>query len=402
VAADSSTTLVFAIGSSVVVVRATGPAALGETPMQLSFRDAATGVVRAQVTTPVHTGRRVGHDGLYDVWADSWAGRPALVVRHQIVEPSDGLSAEKRTDVVDVYGEDGAKRGSVSRPQSEPGFTVVNGWVVSEKPGGTYAQVTVADMDGRVRKTVSCSSLLCAVGVDIAETPFIQVGSSRVPLVMGDLVFEPQEISGRSSGINPLRLVATDLTSGKEAWSTATMPRPGEATDESSLTGAHAMPLAAFDDKLLMSWYTDRGSGFGERGEILALHDRASGKLLLTGPEMPHGTGRVIFDHAKQIAVVADAGSKPHSRAWDVRDGRTLWTQRDDEKPLDGQVIAAGYLYAYTSSDSLGGPPALIVVDVRTKMVKPEAALPDQLPIVTSTGHVAVVTKEGVFIFSPA
>ena len=224
VAADSRAMFVLAIGSSFVVARVTGPADRGETPMQLSFRDAATGAVRAQLTTPVHLGQRAGNGGLYDIWADSWAGRPALVVRHQIVEPSDRLSAERRTEVVDVYGEDGAKKGSVSRPQSELGFTVVNGWVVSEKAGGTYAQVTVADVDGHVRKTVSCASILCAVAVDIAETPVMQIGSSTIPLVMGDLVFEPQEISGPTSGINPVRVVATDLTTGKQAWSTATMP----------------------------------------------------------------------------------------------------------------------------------------------------------------------------------
>jgi hypothetical protein len=400
VAGDASTMLVSAVGSSLVITRPTGPETDRQTPMQLSFHDAATGAVRAQVETPVHTEPRPGHDGAHDIWVDSWSGRPALLVRHQQSEPSDGLTAEKRTDVVDAYGDDGAKLGSFSRPRSEDNFTVVNGWVVSTQRGSD-PRVTVAGADGQERKTVRCFGLACAVSANIAEAPVMQVGSSKVPLVSGNLVIEPQAISG-SSGVGPVRLTATDLSTGKQAWSTATMPRPEKATDESAVTGVHAMPLAAFGDKLLMSWYTDRGRGFGERGEILALHDVVTGKLLLTGPEMPRGTGPVVLDHNKQIAVVADSDREPHSVAWDLRDGHTLWTQAQDEKPLAGRVIAAGHLYGYRAFDLAGGGHAPIVVDVRTKAVSPETDLGGRLPVVAGTGQVAVATNEGVFVFAPA
>lgn len=398
---DGSTTLAFAVGSSLAVISPAGPEADRQTPTRLTFHDPATGAVRGQVITQVHTESRPGRNGSHDVWVDSWADQPALLVRHQQIKPSDGLTAEKRTDVVDAYGEDGRKLGSFTRPSSKNRFTVVNGWVVSEKRG-LEPQVTVAGTDGRVRKTVRCFGMACAVDVNIAETPVMQVGSSKVPLILGNLVIEPQKISGQSSGTNPVRLTATDLVTGATAWSTATMARPGQATDESSLTGAHAMPLASFGNTLLMSWYSGRGDGFGDRGEILALHDRATGKLRRTGPEMPRGTGGIVLDHSRQIAVVADAEREPHSLAWNLRDGRILWAQSEDEKPLAGRVVAAGYLYGYRSLDLAGGGHAPIVVNVRTKAVSPEAAVPYRLPVVASTGHVAVLTDGGLFVFAPA
>jgi hypothetical protein len=69
-------------------------------------------------------------------WPDSWAGAPALLIAYQRVTPSDGLSAEQRTQVVEAYDAHGHQVGSVRRPVTGGGFTVVNGWVVGQTGTG--------------------------------------------------------------------------------------------------------------------------------------------------------------------------------------------------------------------------------------------------------------------------
>lgn len=200
----------YGVGAGIVVIREVGGSTGGGDvdpagrASVIDFHDAGSGRLLASVRRPVAL-----------AWPDSRAGTPALLIAYQQVTPSDGLSAEQRTQVVEAYDQHGHPLGSVRRPAGGGAFTVVNGWVVGQT--GTGAAV-VADAAGQHSRTVSCAdTLTCAVTVKLGEPPVLREGGETVPLVLGDLAFTAEPIAA-SPHLNPNRLVATDLTNGRRVW----------------------------------------------------------------------------------------------------------------------------------------------------------------------------------------
>lgn len=360
----------------------------------IEFRDAATGQVRSTVSSPIA-----------ESWVGTWRGAPAFYVAFQTVQVSDGLSAERRNQVVTAFGTDGSTLGSVSRPLDANLFAVVNGWVVT-RPEDERDAATVADPDGSVRTTQRCSRIVCAVDIELDSAHLVE-GSNRIPVVLGDLAFGAEGVDNPDR-INPLRIVATDLTTGQQAWTSSTIERPPGAVDERQVTGAHATPIRMIGDRLLMAWYTDDGTGFGDRGEVLALHDPSTGRLLLAGPQIGTGFGSVLLDATGTVAVVADAPSDPHSLAWDLQTGKELWRQAPEENLLVPVAILGEVLIGNRRTSLGGGSSDPIFLNLRTKAVLDDD--PDEVrwPVVAVTGHAALDVdgfsddiSNGVFVFQP-
>lgn len=372
-----------------------GDAAVDGKPSTIEFRDAATGQLRSTVSSPIA-----------ESWVGTWRGEPAFYVAFQTVQVSDGLSAERRAQVVTAFGSDGTTLGSVSRPLDANLFAVVNGWVVTRSADERDA-ATVADPDGSVRTTQRCSRIVCAIDIDLDSAHLVE-GSNRIPIVLGDLAFGAEGIDNRDR-INPLRIVATDLTTGQQTWTSSTVERPPGAVAEQQVTGAHGTPIQMIGDRLLMAWYTDDGTGFGDRGEVLGLHDPSTGRLLLPGPEIGTGFGSVLLDATDTVAIVADAPSDPHSLAWDLQTGQELWRQAPEENLLVPVAILGEVLIGNRRTSLGGGSSDPIFLELRTKAVLDDD--PDEVrwPVVADTGHAATTvtefsddTSNGIFVFAPA
>jgi hypothetical protein len=356
----------------------------GGGPDVIEFRDSKSGEVRKSVQTTV----KEAQQGTYN-------GKPVLYVYYQKVTPSDGLSAEKRTDVREAYDANGTKVMSVAKPDHEQTFAVVDGWIVSSKQGDPA--LTISDAQGKERHRVDCGGdTLCAI-----QTPNVVFGSSKLPAVVGNLGFQAQSIVG-SSGVHALRIVATNLETGQQAWSTATMDKPTGAAEETKVTGPHATPIRMVGGKLLLAWYTERSDGFGERGEILALHDPTTGKLLVTGPELGNGYGSMVIDDGELTAIVTDAAHDARSLAWELGTGRTLWHQEKSERGLQPQVIAGDVLYGLVEPQPGTSTKTLIAVDLKTKAVRENNLKGTPIPVSAGTGHVAVSGSSGLFAFPTA
>ncbi|MBP2328435.1 hypothetical protein JOF56_008820 [Kibdelosporangium banguiense] len=394
-AGDHAGWKIFALGDAAALVyrpdassTPTGPSSVdkpgGDGPDVIEFRDSKSGEVRKSVRTTVKEARQ----GIYN-------GKPVLYVYYQKVTPSDGLSAEKRTDVREAYDANGTKVMSVAKPVDEQTFAVADGWVVSSKKGDPA--LTISDVQDKVRHRVDCGGdSLCAV-----QTPYVVFGSTKLPAVVGNLGFQAQPIVG-SSGVHALRVVATNLETGQQAWSTATMDKPSGAAAETKVTGAHATPIRMIGGKLLLAWYTERSDGFGERGEILALHDPATGKLLITGPELGNGYGSMVIDDGEQTAVVTDAAHDARSLAWELGTGRTLWRQEKSERGLQPQVIAGDVLYGLVEPQPGTSTRSLIAVDLKTKTVRENNLKGTPVPVSAGKGYVAVSGPSGLFAFPTA
>lgn len=340
--------------------------------------------MRKSVDTPVK-----------EAWLGNYKGKPALYVYHQKVTPSDGLSAEKRVDVREVYDETGAKVMSIAKPVGEETFAIVDGWVVSAKQGDPA--LTISDAQGKARHRVDCAGeLFCA-----QNTPYIVHGSTKMPAVVGNLAFQVQPIA-ESSGTGALRVIATNLETGQQAWATSTMDKPSGAVAEAKVTGAHATPIRMINGKLLLAWYMERSDGFGERGEILALHDPATGKLLVTGPELGNGYRSMVVDAKDEIAVVADAAHDARCLAWELGTGKTLWRQEKDERSMIPDIIVGPVLYGLVRADMARFHEQPIAVDLKTKAVRKEKLEGTSAPVAAGTGHVAVSRSSGLFVFAAA
>ncbi|WTX00030.1 hypothetical protein OG216_44760 [Streptomycetaceae bacterium NBC_01309] len=304
---------------------------------RVEFRDAATGTVRKSLQ-------------LYgEVSAETWSGKPAIVVRGRTVVPSDGLSAEKRAWVVEAYDEQATRLGGTELPAlGQAGgrdVRVVDGWVVEVAglPGNTTV-VRAADRPGtEVRLT--CLNSQCGPR----------------PLVAGTVMI--QEIAGRQT-LSPGRLAAFDPVTGARRWDTDTVERPVGSDPAAYSTGQLPHLLGAFDGKVLIGWSTKQ---FG-MGEVLGLHDPVTGKLLATGPTIAEGVSSWFTDPTGKLAVVSDGD---HVAVWEAGTFRTLWQQASDEAKIATDAVVGGVLYVNGGKPDRndGDVRTMMAIDVRTKQI---------------------------------
>jgi hypothetical protein len=392
---------IYALGDAVALMHSSGAAAASSAaptavtstaaaetvngdPSVIEIRDVKTGAARKTVDTPVK-----------DAWLGQFRGRPALYVYYQKVTPSDGLSAQVRTDVREVYDATGTKVMSISKPVSEETFAIVDGWVVTSKRGDPA--LTISDAQGKIRHRIDCGGdALCAL-----EPPYVVHGGTRMPAVVGNLALQALPIAG-SSGTGALRVIATSLETGQQVWSTSTMEKPSAAVAEGKVSGAHATPIRMINGRLLLAWYMERSDGFGERGEVLALHDPATGKLLVTGPEVGNGVKTTVVDAKEEIAVVGDAAHDAHCLAWELSTGTTLWRQEQNERSMIPDLIAGDVLYGLVRADMARFHEQPIAVDLKTKAVRKEKLEGTPAPVTAGTGHVAISNSTGLFVFPTA
>lgn len=370
---------IHALGDVVVLIHSADTGSASSSVIE--FRDVRSGAVRKSVDTPVR-----------EAWVGTYNGKPALYMYFQKVTPSDGLSPEKRVDVREVYDGTGAKMMSVAKPAGEETFALVDSWVVSSRQGDPA--LTISDAQGRQRHRIGCGGeLLC-----VLETPYVVQGGMRLPAVVGNFAFQAQPIVG-SSGTGALRIIATNLDTGQQVWTTSTIDKPAGTAAEGKVSGPHAMPIRMINGKLLLAWYTEHSDGFGERGEILALHDPASGKLLVTGPELGNGYKTMVVDAKGEIAVVGDAAHDAHSLAWELNTGKTLWRQEKNERSMIPDLIAGDVLYGLVRADTARFHEQPIAVDLNTKAIRKEKLEGTAIPVAAGNGYVAMINSHGLFVF---
>jgi hypothetical protein len=358
----------------------------GETRRQrasvLDFREIAGGRVRATVKLPAP---------LKDMSRDTLHGRPVVVVGYDRVTPSDGLSAEKRVKVLEVYDGTGTKVGHAEAEGTFTTFAVVEGRVVRTPRAGA---VSLTPLEGGSSTTVECGMPVCGFeatngtgGMTVNDG-----GGGRVRALLGDLAFTIERPSAVAQGS---RLLAVDAATGQRRWTSSTIQAPTGARGEDDATGVRASPIALVGGKLVLAW-----SGPGVNDRILALHDPATGKLVSTGPRLPAFPYIFLTDAKGETAVASSTASDARSVAWDLAAGKVFWEQAADEKALEPFAVINGAVYGHITKG--GSSDQTIVVDLRTKKVLVPALDFHGSLTPTSTGYGLVVRGETMYVFPAA
>ncbi|MFF7250318.1 hypothetical protein ACFZBU_41355 [Embleya sp. NPDC008237] len=367
------------MGTAVVVATANG----ARTTVEL--RDAATGHVRKSFTT----------DGR--VSGETWWGKPAIVVREQRVVPSDGLSAEKRSWSVDAYDERGEPLGRTELPflgrENTNGAAIEDGWLIrttDSRPGGSVTVLRAGDMgSGQV---FTCAKD-CSFAVGSGRRASV-VGSGEVPLLVNGTVFTIERTG--TGTLAPRRIVAHDAASGARLWATDTVDKPAGADPKAYDTGSLPDILGSVDGRIAIAWDT---KPYGQAA-VVSLHDRATGRLVATGPTSPEGASTVLTDATGAVAVLGSGGTNSRSTVWEPSSGRTLWQQAADEHPLSAESVVGGVLYGIRADQDTMNTRTPIAVDVRTKQVLAQGFDATYLPTPIGERFAVVATHLAVFVFA--
>jgi hypothetical protein len=223
-------------------------------PATLEFRDVKTGEVRK--TLKVTTDR---------VAATTWHdGVQAVAVFAGATTESDGLSAEKSTTTVTVYGSDGAELGKATAEGEK--FHVI------EQDGEESLKLT--PVDGGAAHKVTCTGQLASCSF-APRNKEIDGGQAHAPLITGIYAFHVENASTYET--DPEQLVMTDLATGKKSWSTADVTPPAgvELDEDGKRTSGALRVLDVRDGRVLTAW----GAGaLSPDTWVTATYDIASGK----------------------------------------------------------------------------------------------------------------------------
>lgn len=394
---------VFALGDAFAVVtggpKATRPAGgpnADATPAEregakvVEFRDARDGAVRA--TVKADDAR---------VYAATWHGAPSLRVDVVSKKASDGMTSDKSSTVSEVYDARGKKLGSV--PQ-DADHDLSDGWVATDQ-GGKAAPAEGGEAKaldgGKERRRLQA-----------ARNP--EKGrESQGPWFAGGYGFSREEAkTGPFS--HTKRLVVTELSTGKKAWASSDTGRPDKAIPEDKSKATNVVPVTVLGDRVVLAWQTEGKDG-GTEPWLLSVNDLRTGRLLTTGPvvraaasqnmaEIMQADDKPVFyvthDPATDVLTVSgERDSKWLATAWEMKTGKQLWAQADDENLFAPVTSGDGVVYGYTDRyvQDFSKP---IAVDARTKKVLAKDFEKDRIPVFSADGHGAVALDEGVFVFA--
>ncbi|MYS81061.1 hypothetical protein [Embleya scabrispora] len=97
----------------------------------------------------------------------------------------------------------------------------------------------------------------------------------------------------------------------------------------------------------------------------MGLHDRRTGALIATGPEVPDGVSVFRTDAAGTLAVVCG----DRCAAWEPATGRTLWQQGRDELPFVPRELVGTVVYGVRKDRGASGSTTPLALDARTRQV---------------------------------
>lgn len=359
-------------------------------PATLEFRDVKTGEVRK--TLKVTTDR---------VAATTWHnGVPAVAVFSGATTESDGLSAEKTTTTVTVYGSDGAELGKAEREGDK--FHVREGHII-EQDGDESLKLT--PIDGGAARKVTCTGQLASCSYD-PRNQDIDGGQAHAPLITGTYTFHVENATTYAR--DPEQLVMSDLATGKKVWSTADVTPPAgvDLDDDGKRTSGAVRVLDVRDGRVLTAW----GKGaLSPDTWVTATYDIATGKQVggsttYAYADSPHDTvnteGSSVFSPDRTLAA---AETEKGTAVWQPADGKEVWAQKEEEnamKPL--RFSPSGVLYGVTKEDDFSED-VFLAVDGRTKKVLAKGLPEENLPLFSkSTGYAYISTDKGFFVFPSA
>ncbi|MGW1890058.1 hypothetical protein ACWCP6_07270 [Streptomyces sp. NPDC002004] len=359
-------------------------------PLTLEFRDVKTGAVRK--TLKVKADQVVA-----TTWHD---GVPALEVRTTSTKQSDGLSAEKKTATVTVYGSDGTLLGKAEH-DADTEFHVLDGYFVDQAGD---AGLRLTPVDGGTARTVTCSGEMARCSFD-PRNKEIDGGQAHAPLITGKYAIHVENATTYTD--EPEQLVMSDLATGKKVWSTAdvTPPKGVELNDDHERTSGALRILDVRGGRVLTAW----GAGaLSPSTWVTATYDLASGKQIggsttYSYEDDPTDTvnteGSSVFSPDHELAAAA---TKAGTAVWRPAGGTQVWTQGGDEHPLTPLRFSPGgdVLYGTTAGDGIGGGEKVLAVDARTKKVLAKDLPADNVPLSTKqSGYGYFTTDKGFFVF---
>ncbi|GAA3135803.1 hypothetical protein GCM10010521_22320 [Streptomyces rameus] len=355
----------------------------------LEFRDVKTGAVRKSLDLKAGA-----------VAATTWHnGVPAVAVTTTRTQESDGLSAQKSSITVTVYGADGARLGTIERDGDGKGVSIHEGHLIEQDGDAT---LTLTPIDGGAPRKVTCTGMLAHCSFDPRNNE-IDGAQAHAPLITGAYAFHVENASTYET--DPEQLVMSELASGRKVWSTADVAPPqGVELDKAhKRTSGAVRVLDVRDGRILTAW----GAGaFSPDTFVTATYDLASGKQVggsttYRYADFPGDTinteGSSVFSPDHKLAA---AHTKGGTALWDLGTGKELWKQGKGEIPLTPRRFSTnGVLYGDTDKEGGSGTSAL-AVDARTKKVLAKDLPSDGIPLFSrSTGYGYLTTDDGFFVF---
>ncbi|MFF9087411.1 hypothetical protein ACF1BE_13500 [Streptomyces sp. NPDC014991] len=355
-------------------------------PVTLEFRDVKTGEVRKSLkVTTDRVAATTWHDGVRGVAVFAGA-----------TTESDGLSEERTTTTVTVYGGDGAMLGKATSEAEK--FDVHEGYII-EQDGDESLKLT--PIAGGAARKVTCTGQLARCAFD-SRTNEIDGGQAHAPLITGKYAFHVENASNYDNERE--QLVMTDLATGKKAWSTAdvTPPVGVELDEDGKRTSGSLRVLDVRDGRVLTAW----GAGaFSPDTWVTATYDIASGEQVggsskYSYADDPTDTvnteGSSVFspDH-----TLAAARTKQGTAVWQLADGKEVWAQKEGEKAMKPLRFSPnGVLYGSTK-DGFSGT-VFLAVDGRTRKVLAKSLPEQDLPVFSQpSGYGYISTEKGFFVF---
>ncbi|GAA0421794.1 hypothetical protein GCM10010357_48990 [Streptomyces luteireticuli] len=395
---------VFALGDAFAVVSggpkatrpASGTADADAPPAEragakvVQFRDAGTGRLRATVERDDAR-----------VYATTWHGAPSLRVDVVSTKASDGMTSDRSSTVSEVYDARGGKLGSVP---DDKDHELSDGWVATDGGG------KVAPAEGGEAKSFEGGKELRSLQAPRNPEKGRELPGPRFG---GGYGFSREEAkTGPYS--HTKRLVVTELSTGRKAWTSSEAGRPDKAIPEDRSKATNVVPVTVLGDRVVLAWQTEGKDG-GTEPWLLSVNDLRTGRLLTTGPvvraaasdnmaEIMQSDDKPVFyvthDPSTDVLTVSgERDSKWQATAWDLKSGKQLWTQADDENLFAPVASGNGVVYGFTDRyvQDFSKP---IAVDVKTKKVLARGFEADRIPVFSADGHGAVAVDQGVFVFA--
>ncbi|MFI1769231.1 hypothetical protein ACH41H_45390 [Streptomyces sp. NPDC020800] len=356
-------------------------------PATLEFRDVKTGAVRKSLkVTTDRVAATTWHDGV-----------KAVAVFARATTESDGLSKEKTTSTVTVYGSDGAELGKASTEGDE--FDVREGHIIQQDGD---ASLKLTPIDGGPAGKVTCTGQLARCSFD-ARTNEVDGGQAHAPLITGKYAFHVENASTYED--DPEQLVMTELATGKKVWSTAdvTPPKGVELDKDGKRTSGALRVLDVRDGRVLTAW----GAGaFAPDTWVTATYDIAGGKQVGGSSKYSYGDSPTDTINTEGSSVftadhtLAAAHTEQGTAVWQPADGHEVWAQKEGEKAMTPLRFSPnGVLYGSTKEDDFSER-VFLAVDGRTKKVLAKSLPEQNLPLFSQpSGYGYISTDKGFFVF---
>ncbi|WP_263981788.1 hypothetical protein [Streptomyces naphthomycinicus] len=356
-------------------------------PATLEFRDVKTGAVRKSLkVTTDRVAATTWHDGV-----------KAVAVFARATTESDGLSEEKTTTAVTVYGSRGTELGKATAEGDE--FDVHEGHII-EQDGDASLRLT--PVDGGTAREVTCTGQLAKCSFD-ARNNEIDGGQAHAPLITGKYAFHVENASNFED--EPEQLVMTELATGKKAWSTADVTPPAgvELDEDGERTSGALRVLDVRDGRVLTAW----GAGaLSPDTWVTATYDIASGKQVGGSSKYSYEDSPTDTVNTEGSSVLtpdrtlAAAHTEQGTAVWQPADGKELWAQQEGEKAMTPLRFSPdGVLYGTTKEDGFSES-VFLAVDGRTKKVLAKSLPEQNLPLFSQpSGYGYISTDKGFFVF---